>query len=294
MNIRFFHWLMLGLCLHAAAVRADNGAKRSSAPFTAPIAIQSEVGKEQLSAEVHGTIQQPFAVLARTLAAPANWCEFVPLNYNVKACTHQTLDGSDWLTFYAGRKDYGAPEDAHPLRYRIEVLKNESQRFHVRLNADEGPFGTRDYGIELEAMPREQNTFIRLRSSYRQSVMSRLATSGYLKTAGRNKIGFSVIGQTSTGNPVYVGGVKGIIERNAVRYYLALKAFLATWKLPAEQRFEVLSSTWFRLNEMHRAQLHEMDWDDYIKVKRRERRNQLQLQEQLTGRQPEQGSRAAF
>lgn len=295
MKTCIFRRLVLGLCLFVTGVTwADNDTANSlpsihQAPLAGvlatPIAIQSDVGKEQLGAEIHAMIEQPFADLARSLTTPENWCEFVPLNYNVKACTHQQMDGDTWLTFYAGSKEYGTPDDAHPLRYRVQVLKAGKEHFHVQLNAEEGPFGTRDYRIELEAIPSKSNTSIRLRSSYKQSLRSRLATSGYLKTAGRNKIGFSVVGQTSAGLPIYVGGVKGIIERNAMRYYLALKAFLATWQLPTGQRFEALSSTWFKLNEAHRKQLHEMNWNDYIQAKRRERQNQLQLQQQLTGKQ---------
>ena len=40
-------------------------------------------------------------------------------------------------------------------------------------------------------------------------------------------VGFTVIGTDRKGNPVYIGGPRGSIERNAVRYYFAIRSVLA-------------------------------------------------------------------
>ena len=130
-------------------------------------------------------------------------------------------------------------------------------------------------------MPIPQGTFVHFRYAYRASSMSRLATSGYLATLGSGKIGFTVIGQGRDGNPQYVGGVRGIAERNAVRYYLAIQAFLETLDAPEAQRFEQRLERWFDLTERYKAQLHELERTEYLQYKRQEYQQQIEHQQAL-------------
>jgi hypothetical protein len=51
-------------------------------------------------------------------------------------------------------------------------------------------------------------------------------------------------------------GVKGARERNAVRYYLALLAYLDTLQFTAEQRFDKRINEWFNLTEKYPRQLY--------------------------------------
>ncbi len=44
----------------------------------------------------------------------------------------------------------------------------------------------------------------------------------YFAILGGGRIGFSVIGTDSDGNPVYVGGLRGAVESNVLRYYLTM------------------------------------------------------------------------
>jgi len=41
---------------------------------------------------------------------------------------------------------------------------------------------------------------------------------------GSDKVGFSIVGQGADGQPTLVGGVRGMLERNTMRYYLAVDA----------------------------------------------------------------------
>ena len=70
----------------------------------------------------------------------------------------------------------------------------------------------------------------------------------------------------------------GIIERNIMRYYLSLIAFLDTAHLSHDERFEARINTWFDLTENYATQLHELERDEYLQAKRQERHNQLWLQ----------------
>ncbi len=259
--------------------RVQQGQLRSV--FGAPIFVRSNGEGERLAAEAFGLVDHAFSGLADGLSSPANWCQVMPLNFNIKACTYHTEDNQTRLTFYAGRKFYEAPDDVYQLHYRYRIISRSDDYVHMLLSAEEGPMGTRDYRIELEAMPAGEKSFIRIRSSYRSSFISRLATDAYLATLGRDKVGFSVTGDTDSGEPVYVGGVDGVIERNAMRYYLALKAFLDTTGLSADERFEARIRSWFDMNEAHAIQLHELEREEYLDAKRRERHNQIKLQQRL-------------
>ena len=68
--------------------------------------------------------------------------------------------------------------------------------------------------------------------SYDYGVAARVAMQGYLATIGRDKVGFSVVGTQADGQPVYIGGTRGVVERNTMRYYLAIEAYLGALSLP--------------------------------------------------------------
>jgi hypothetical protein len=75
------------------------------------------------------------------------------------------------------------------------------------------------------------------------------------------------------------------VERNAVRYYLALQAFLETQQLQPDLRFAAAAELWYDLTEQFHDQLYEMDRADYLDIKRRERIQQLRLQQMTKGKQ---------
>jgi hypothetical protein len=68
------------------------------------------------------------------------------------------------------------------------------------------------------------------------------------------------------------------MERNAMRYHLAVQAFLDTLDFPEAERFERRIERWFDLIGAHRRQLFEMERGEYLRFKRAERGNQSRLQ----------------
>jgi hypothetical protein len=84
-----------------------------------------------------------------------------------------------------------------------------------------------------------------------------------------------------------VRGAQGIIERNLMRYYLVLKAFLDTKTVPDSRRFEARISTFYDLMERYPSQLHEMERAEYLDAKRRERQNQIRLQQTIGPTRPQ-------
>ena len=279
-------------------VAADDGAAALSARYQAlrpqlennafgvPIAVESAEEDGLKRGEVHGVLAHPFAALAPALRVPREWCQIALLHLNIKTCTHERRDGQDWLTLYSGRKFYEPPEKAYALRYRFQVAAAGADYLAVTLTAASGPFGTRDYRLVFEAIPLGQQTFVYFRYAYRPSLTSSLATSGYLATLGSGKLGFTVTGRDGAGKPVHVSGVRGIVERNAMRYYLAIQAYLDTSEIPEIERFERRLARWFELTERYRAQLHELERAEYLQYKQQELRQQLERQRLLDAAAP--------
>jgi hypothetical protein len=61
-----------------------------------------------------------------------------------------------------------------------------------------------------------------------------------------------------------------VVERNTMRYYLALEAYLDNLAVPPAQQFEQRLQSWYSATEMYPRQLHEVDLDAYLDMKRRE------------------------
>jgi hypothetical protein len=68
--------------------------------------------------------------------------------------------------------------------------------------------------------------------------------------------------------------VRGLLERNTVRYYLAIDAYLDALALPPAQQLERRLLDWFAATERHPVQLRELDWETYLQMKRLEARRQ--------------------
>ena len=89
----------------------------------------------------------------------------------------------------------------------------------------------------------------------------------YLATLGRDKVGFTVVGRTPAGEPVDVGGLRGTLERNTMRYYLAVDTYLDSMsQLPAERK-QWRFATWYTATERYPRQLHELSRADYLALK---------------------------
>ncbi|MBI3574639.1 MAG: hypothetical protein HY083_03135 [Gammaproteobacteria bacterium] len=263
------------------AVYRDLRPKLEANVFDAPIYVESVEQDKLKRGEVYGVISYPFAQLAEVLRAPREWCAIALLHLNIKTCTHERADNNEWLNFYSGRKFYEPPEKAYILRYVFHVEAARADYLAVTLAAESGPLGTKDYRIALEAIPLGPQTFVHFRYAYRPSLTSGLATAGYLATLGGGKVGFSVLGEERNGKPILVSGVRGIVERNAMRYYLAIQAFLESLGVPETQRTEQRFQRWFELTERYPAQLHELEKADYLRYKRQELAQQLERQQAL-------------
>lgn len=243
------------------------------------IHVRSEKTGNIIKADIYAITVNNFDDLYNAVSRPDSWCEFVPLHLNIKCCTY-TQRSQPTVTFYAGRKFYESPEDSYKLKYRFEIVKHESGKFRVRLTSEDGPLGTSDYIIIVEALLFENETLLHMGISHKTCFISRAATLGYLSTIGKDKVGFSIVEQKD-GNPVYIKGLEGIIERNVMRYFLALSIYLDTLSLVSAERFIQRAEAWYELTEQYATQLHELDKQEYMEVKQKEHKNQERMQMQI-------------
>ena len=65
-----------------------------------------------------------------------------------------------------------------------------------------------------------------IRYSYTYGFMVRFAMRVYLATSGHGKVGFTMISSGNSTPPHSIGGVRGALERNIMRCYLAIDAYL--------------------------------------------------------------------
>jgi hypothetical protein len=133
--------------------------------------------------------------------------------------------------------------------------------------------------MRFEAVPLDGGrTFVHVSYEYNGSVALRLAEKVYFATLGLGKVGFTVTGTDSEGNPIYIGGARGAVERNAVRYYFAIQSVMNTLRYPEKSRFSMRISEWYDLTSRYRKQLFDLDKNDYLAFKTKEHKNQVTLQ----------------
>jgi hypothetical protein len=247
-----------------------------------PISIISSNKQHTMRGEVYGIIEHAYPQVKQALLSPSAWCDIVQQHLNIKVCTDARIKSHCQLTIYSGRKFYQKAEDVYQLHYRFSVTHNEPAYFQVLLTAKKGPMGTRNYRIEIEAKPiNQQQTFLHFNYTYGYNFMTSLGMKVYLATLGSGKVGFSRTGRDKQGRAVFVHGVRGIIERNTVRYFFAIQSYLDSLAMPAEQRTLARYKFWFDLTERFPRQLHELDKKDYLAYKQREHADQLRLQQQV-------------
>jgi len=256
-----------------------NMARLERSSFGLPLFVESFERDERAHVDVYGIFEYPFSSVVNVLKVPANWCDIVSLTPNVKACTYKKLEGDWLLTFYVGRKVYQPPEDTRQVICRYRKVEQRQGYLDIMLSADVGPFSTRNHRMRFEAIPLDgERTFVRVSYEYSESVALRLAERAYFATFGRSKAGFTVTGTDGDGKPVYIGGRRGAIERNAVRNYLAIQAFMNTMSYAEERRFSMRINGWYDLTTRYRKQLFDLDKKDYLRFKTKEHKNQMLLQ----------------
>jgi hypothetical protein len=211
--------------------------------FGRPLHLDSGDANGKMRGDVYALLDHPFKRVSDGLVSARQWCEVLVLPFNVQKCES---DGGKGLKLYVGRKPTSPIEEATQLDFGYAVTARTVDHLQVKLSAPSGPAGTKDYLITFAATPLDdKRTLVHMHYGYSTGAMSQMAMKTYLSTSGADKVGFS------SDNGKLVGGTRGIMERNTMRYFLAIDAYLDTLGQPARARLD----KWFGSTEKYAKQL---------------------------------------
>ncbi len=251
------------------ARHAELADKLAHNAFQRPLWLESTQSSGDLKSEVYAVVETPFAAAGPALQGVGHWCDILILHLNVKYCG-PSVQRANGLTLVVGRKFDQAIDDGYRVGFDYQLAASTPDYLRVQLSADEGPLSTRNYRIALEAVPLDaRRSFLHMSYAYGYGFAARIAMESYLATVGRDKVGFSVVGEKD-GKPVYIGNVRGVLERNTMRYFLAIESYLAALDQPASAQLDRRLNDWFASCERYPLQLHEMERADYLEMKHRE------------------------
>lgn len=280
--------LMLGCCAVAGALAQDLAAATTGAValqarysalqeqlrnsgFKRPLLLESTQSSDDLKGDVWAVVEYPFATVSQALQGTGHWCDILILHLNVKHCRASSNAGAEGLSLSVGRKFDQALSDAYRVEFTYRVTAAGADYLQLQMSAENGPLSTRNYRIGIEAVPLDQRrTFLHMSYAYDYGFAAKVAIQGYLATLGAGKVGFSVVERHPDGQVVYVDNVRGVLERNTMRYYLAVEAYLGAYTAPPAEQVDKRLRDWFSATERYALQLHEMEQVDYLEMKRKE------------------------
>jgi hypothetical protein len=253
------------------ATYAGMASELVASPFKRPLLMQSKQLQDGLVGDIYAVVDHPFALVRPELGVAAHWCDIMLLHSNIKYC-HAASDGPlPHLTVNIGTKEPQELARTSRADFSFQVVSATAEYLEVVLAAPNGPMGTSDYRIRLQAVPLAGGkTFLHFTYSYNVNALGRVAMGAYLMTGGLGKVGFTVVGNPAADPPQFIDGVLALLERNTMRYFLAIDSFLQWANEPPENQFEKRLRAWFVAVEQYPRQLHEMDLPTYLSMKRAE------------------------
>lgn len=236
-----------------------------------PLYLNSREDGGNVKGDIYAVLAYPFAQVSASLDSPEHWCDILILHLNTKYCRLMREGGQTILRMQVGKKTEQDIDDTYRIDLRYHGGVSTADYFSSSMLADKGPLDTSRYRIEIEAIALdEQRSFLHFSYAYSYGMASRIALRAYLMTAGRDKVGFSVIKREANGQPLYVSGSRATVERNTMRYYLAIDAYLSGLTAPPGERLEKRLTTWYGATEQYPRQLHELSREAYLAMKRKE------------------------
>ncbi len=265
----------------AAALRSRYAALSDQVrdnPLEQGLYLESTESPRALRGDIYAIVDYPFAMVSKAFTDSASWCDALLLHLNVKYCRPEQREAGTVLSVAIGKKTEEPLRDTHRVEFAYRIAVAEPGYSELTLDAREGPLDTQNYHISLQLMRLDdQRTLLQVRYSYQYGLTARLAMGAYLATRGSGKVGFSRIVGASGLPSGFIGGIRGALERNTMRYFLSIDAFLGALEVPLLKRFDASTERWFAASERYARQRHEVEHDDYISMKRSEYRRQNML-----------------
>jgi hypothetical protein len=239
--------------------------------FRRPLVLDSVETPNKLQGEVYAIVAFPMRTVTEALSHPAHWCEVMILHINTKYCHAVTDPAGTALVVNIGKKTPEELSDTARVEFRYHLSAATPNYAKVILDAKDGPLGTSNYRILVELTPLAAGrTFMHLVYSYDMNLAARLAMRAYLGTIGNDKVGFTQAGTQADGSADHIAGVRGLAERNTMRYFLAIDSYLASVGMSGAAGLDHRLQRWFDATEQYPRQLHEIDRADYLTMKHAE------------------------
>lgn len=238
-----------------------------------PLLVESKMNDGQVSGSVYALLNYPAHRIKEKLLQRETWCFIVHMHPNIKACLRD--QSGNRIRVY-----FGSKKSNRTIQSQGFVFQSGPQQNHyygMALTANKGPYQTRQYYIVLEAVTyQKKSTILRLAYGYEYGRQARLMQHLYFSTIARKKEGFSLY-KDKKGRTVPVRGLQAAVERNSMRYFLAVRAFFET-----DAKNQSAYDYWFDLTS-HYPQLYELSKEQYLSNKDRERRHQSTLEKRFSG-----------
>ena len=246
---------------------ASMNTELKNSPFNRPLLLDSKEESDSATGEVYAVVNYPYAKVNNALKDPNNWCDIMILHQNTKYCKASGNINDADLKMLIGKKVSQDLDEAHKMDLHYRLVKSDASSMAVRLDAVQGPMGTKNYKVLLEAVPiNSKQTFLHFSYSYGYGLAGSVAIKTYLASVGRNKVGFSP-NEDGSG---YIGGVRGMVERNTMRYYLAIDSYLGSLSTPPDRQIIKRLQDWYAATERYPRQLREITRNAYMSMKREE------------------------
>ena len=234
-------------------------------PFNRPLLLSSQEAAEHLGGDLYASLAPGLDALAPVAASAERWCEILLLLSNAKACRALPDTAPARLQLSISSSKTADASGASLTEFTLDARAAEPGYMAATLRAADGPAGTQNIQLRLEAIPQPGgHSFIHLQYAYDTHLLGRMAMQAYLQTLGRGKTGFTLIDQG--GVPTPIGGARGVIERNTMRYFLGLECALTHAAQPVSERFGQMAACWWGAVEQYPQPLHEMARDEYLAI----------------------------
>lgn len=250
----------------------SNGNGDSEDRFGRALWLQSESADGTATGTIEAVLDFSYRSASAQLSDPANWCDILILHFNVKSCAvNRQPGGEDVIDVGIGRKYEQPIGKVYRVSFVFAVIQRSEDLLHVQLVAEDGPLSTRNYRIVVLVSPVDHGKLVvKLSYAYDYGMVGKLAMVAYLRTLGRNKVGFTIEGEDADGQPRYIRGMRGAVERNAMRYCLAVESYMRSLSWPQHEQVDARLQDWFTASQRFSRQLYEMDRDAYLTMKRNE------------------------
>lgn len=260
----------------AATMRATHARMKdalANSPLQGPIHLESGETASGLQGDVFAEVPHSVASIEHALSSPSQWCDAMVPHINTKKCRASGDAHRGELNLSIVRKWDQDADQAFVLTFAYRVITQSADYLEVQLTSGAGPLGTSNYRILLQvvALP-DGRSFLHFSYAYDSNALARTASQLYLATFGSAKVGFTVLSREPDGSPTLIRGMRGLVERNAMRFFVAIEAHLDALAAPAPEQFEKRLDLWFSGSERYPRQLHEIDRATYLNLKRADQR----------------------